>query len=193
MNGMNLENHRVMTICEVFFPLAALVLLAQLPAGRWERIPLIGALLLSAVSTFHWYRTGIGNPDDWFTNTVDCRASAGAHLFDTPRPTYVPRSVLYRYAGCRAAFVPGGANLNSWSGVLLNGYPVAGRDALEILHRDFVGRSETLRAACPVEGWEGDPVCAYVKPTGRCVAAGVRFVTCELSPDDRVRLLAKPW
>lgn len=193
MNGMNLENHRFMTICMVMFPLAALVLLAQLPAGRWERVPLIGALLIPAISTFHWYQTGIGNPDDWFTNKVDCRASAGARLFEAPRPTYVPRSVLYPFAGCRAVFVPGGANVNNWSGVLLNGYPVGGKGALEILHRDFVASSAALQVACPVDGWQDDPVCAFLKPTGRCVAAGDRFVTCDLLPDDRVRLLANTW
>jgi len=193
MNGMNIENHRFMTICMVMFPLAGLVLLAQLPAGRWERIPVIGALLISAISTFYWARTGIGSPDDWFTNTVDCRTSAGARLFEAPRPTYVPRSVLYPFAGCRAVFVPGGANANNWSGVLLNGYAVGGKEALAILHRDFVGPSEALQVACPVDGWQADPVCASLNPTGRCVAAGAQFVTCDLSPDDRVHLLAKTW
>jgi hypothetical protein len=194
LNGMAMENHRFMTICEVIFPCAGLVLLAQLPAGRWERLPLIGALGLSVVSTLHWYQAGFGNPDDWFTNSVDCRASAGARLFESPRPTYIPRTSLYAFAGCRPVFVPGNANANAWSGILSNGYPVGGREALASLDRDFVTRGEKLQVACPVEGWQGDRVCAYIAATAiPCRPAGSAFRTCELTGADRLRLLEMPW
>ncbi|MES1165994.1 MAG: hypothetical protein ABUR63_09555, partial [Verrucomicrobiota bacterium] len=193
VNGMALESHRFMTVCEIIFPLAALVLLARLPAGHWERLPLIGALLISAVSSYHWSQYGLGDPDAWFTNDVDCRKSAGAGFFERPRPTYIPAKSLYAFAGCRAVFFPGTPNTNSWGGLLFNGYPTGGKGALELLHRQFVPPRENLQAACPVGEETKDPVCEFAKSGGRCRHAGAAFETCEITPEDRARLLTMNW
>lgn len=192
-NGMAIENHRFMTIVEMVFPLAALGMLARLPSGRWERLPLIGALGLSAVSTFHWYQYSGGGMDELYTNPVDCRRSAGATWLEAPRPTYVPYAQFYEFAGCRPVFFPGTPNVNSWSGVLLNGYPTTGRTAFELLHRTFVGHQDSLRLACPVGGTPLDAACAYALRKGNCAPAGARFTSCELSGPDRAAVLATVW
>ena len=193
VNGMPLENHRFVTVCEVVFPVAALVLLTRLPPARWERILLIGALLIPAISTWYWSEYGVGSPDDWFTNRVDCRAATGAGLFDKPRPTYIPKNSLYEFAGCRAVFVPGGANTNNWAGVLLNGYAAGGKGAFQMLNDTFVRPNENLRAACPVHPTEPDALCTYVESKGRCKASGARFRVCEVSPADRAALATQAW
>jgi hypothetical protein len=194
LGGRHIENHRFITICQVVFPMAALMLLAQLPDGRWERMPLIGALLISAVSTFHWTQYGVGAPDAWFTNSVDCRQSAGAQLFEKPRPTYIPARIMFAFSGCRPVFVPGiPTGDNDWAGRLMNGSPSTGRGAFELLHSRFVGAAEALVVACSRDGADGDPACTFARRTGRCKPAGAMFETCELNADERRHLLATPW
>jgi hypothetical protein len=193
LNGFHIENHRFMTVCQFLFPVAAVVTLAQLPAGHWERLPLIGALLVAAASSVFWIQNGIGNPDEFFTNDVDCRESAGARMFEAPRPTYIMRKRFFDYSGCRAVFYPGTPNVNDWSGVLYNGWPTGGRQTLETLHRKFVGAGEPLAAACPVDEWASDVVCTYAMTHTACVPAGKAFKVCQLSSADREQLLADPW
>ncbi len=187
VNGYPIENHRFMTICEVMFPMAALYLLTYMPSGHWERVPIVGALCLSAVSTFYWYQNGMSPPTEYFTNDVDCRSSSGARLFESPRPTYVVRKYLFEFAGCRPVFSPG--TVDEW-GTLFTGNPIGGREAFQSLSNQFVKESESLRAVCPRESAESDPACKYALAHGLCAPAGKAFRTCELARDDRRRILA---
>lgn len=193
LHGAHIENHRFITVCLVIFPMAALLLLTQLSPGRWERVLLMGALIVPAVSSIFWGQYGIGDPDLWFTDTVDCRIAANAGLFEKPRPTYIPPRSFYAYSGCRPVFFPGAASGdNNWSGLLANGYPYGGKGAFEILHNKFVRPTEPLATACPTVD-DGDKACAFAKSQGRCRPSGAAFQTCELTPADRQHLLQIPW
>lgn len=190
VNGAHLENHRFMTVCMVLFPVVAILLLVRLPAGFWERIPLIGALLLSSVSTFHWYQHGIGAPLEYFTNPVDCRASAGAQLFEKPVATYVPVAHFFKYAGCRPVFAPGVRD--GWQ-QLYTGNPVGGREALAQLDSDFLKPGQPLTAACPSSEVTTDPVCTHARARSLCKPVGTDFDVCTLSSSDRKLLLTQHW
>jgi hypothetical protein len=189
VNGVHYESHRFMTSSEILLPIVALLLLARLPAGQWERVPILGALFLSVASTVFWYQFGIGSPEEFFTNNVDCRESAGAHLFEAPKPTYIVRSVWFPYAGCRPVMSPGLPN--DWRD-LYTGGPDGGRRAFATLHTEFVKANEGLAAACPIAS-DADPVCRYARSHRLCVPSGKAFEVCQISPQDRLNLLASTW
>lgn len=189
VNNLHIESHRFATVCEIVFALVAVFLLARLPPGAWERLPIIGAVAIAAVSTIYWAQAGMGPPEEYFTNNVDCRVSAGTQLFERPQPIYIPRRQWFEYAGCRPVFSPGLPN--SWETLYVGG-PDAGRNAFATLHTKFVKPSEPLAAACPVDVID-DPVCNRARMQKACRPGGKVFEICRLTHADREALMGQVW
>jgi hypothetical protein len=186
------ESHRFMTLPEMMLPLLSLLVLLQLPpAGR--ALAAI-ALLVPSLFSARWaidmepelrlhYRT------DSFSRgmySVDCRAQAGAALFEKPVPTYVAPEQWYIWSGCHPVFAPG-----RWGGkgttVDVNG-PMVGDAALSALSHTFVKGGEDLRFACPAND-SSDRICGLVSASNRCRESG-SWRVCDLSGSERSALLA---
>ena len=205
VGGVAEEGHRFMTAVMVATPLVGSFWLLASRASPVTRVKgaLVPALVavsmgLSGASTLHWLRSvaplHCDRPADLFAtedlHVTDCRARLGARLGETTTPEYVARPLAYWYDGCHPVFAPTSKQPGQhWA--IATGSPIFGQEALETLHRTMLGADETLRATCPPRGLANDPVCAYALEKGRCETLNAEAVRCELSPADRLAILAK--
>jgi hypothetical protein len=116
---------------------------------------------------------------------VNCRAAAGAHLLDPPRPVYVDKLGFYLFSTCRPVFNPGGYSPQ---------WPVKIFPHLEPLAqlRELGAIGGDGEAICRVDA-KRDAVCARVaSQPGRCRAEGTFFVRCPITAEDRAALLGTP-
>jgi hypothetical protein len=190
------EGHRFMTGIMLATPLFACLFTAR---ARGIVVPALalGSLGLSAASTVHWRREvqpkhycdsqrvlGTNEP----LHDTDCRKRMGARFGEAATPEYVAGSLAYWYDGCHPVFAPTEKlRGNHWTTSM--GYPVSGKPALAVLHRQWMKPDATLLAICPPHE-QVDPICKLALARGRCTPLNDAAVTCKLSPVDREVLLA---
>lgn len=202
VGGVSEESHRFMTAIMLASPLIGMSWLAA--ARQIKVVRSIGAIVpaliavsmtLSAASTIHWLRaTAPGmcdKPSAVFTSedlhATNCRAELGSWVGERTRPTYVSKTLAYWYGGCRPIYAPTSKQPGQhWE--TATGSPIFGYEAIEVL-TPMLGPNERLRAICPPSGAD-DPVCTFAREHQKCRERGPKRMTCELSADDRIELLA---
>jgi hypothetical protein len=183
------ESHRFMTLPMVVMPVIGLWLV-QIAEGR-ARWALIVVLALPAVATIVWaialtplfqhfapdaYAPGI--------HEIDCRRATGSRIFEPVRPTYVPASAWYVWAGCHPVFAPGESPA---VGPLDVGRPLGTELALaRMLGSDFQKIGPPV-VTCPVgPRWKNrDDICDHAVRHSTCTAQGQEFVGCAHTVESR--------
>lgn len=185
---------------------------------RWGTGPFVGALLVgamgwSALSTLQWHAivgkaectkpAKYGGADDFFE--TQCRRDVGAQLGDRPEVQYLASTVEYLYGGCRPVFTAGPKvarvmsdrepgvrkRVRVWE--LQIGRAPFGAAAMSTLHRKLIPASRPLPLICPGLKRHGpDPYCARAMESGPCQRSGTKTQRCELSPEERARMVARP-
>jgi hypothetical protein len=193
LNHEPLECHRFMTAPVFVFAMLAVTWLGDARASSLERILLTAAVAIPAFGTLLWAvedcprecleRLHFGKQDFYAT---DCRAATGARLFEAAEPSYVSQSIIGLYTGCRPVYISGGESTH-W-GELKTGGPFSGKAALAWIDAGRVPPGKTVHAACdPAD--RTDPVCRYAVEHQLCHRAGTLVLGCDLSPEDRRRIL----
>jgi hypothetical protein len=202
------QGHRFMTALMLAMPLYA----AYWLGGRGVRTKrglaarpgavatslLLGALVLSSISSAEWIRTrgkqkcikpsSFGTREDLFK--VDCREDVGARLGQAPTIAYGQRAVLYPYAGCRSSHLA--AQMAKQYSLKVGG-AAFDREALGELDANLLAPDQPLTVICSVgPRIAGDRLCATLVPRGGCQPLGRKVQRCELSASER-RALLRDW
>jgi hypothetical protein len=182
------ESHRFMTLPEVLLPLLTLFVVLELPlAGR--AIAAL-ALLVPAFFSARWAINMEAELRQHFSSAnfspgmeaVNCRAEAGAELFEKPAPTYVPEREWYIWSGCHPLFAPG-EQRGEGTTVDVAG-PLFHEEALSALVNTLVSPDAELRVACPARD-SSDGICRRISGSSRCRESG-SWRVCALSASERL-------
>ncbi len=202
INDEPLEAHRFLTGIMFVAPLLAGYVLFVLPRKKGA-LPLLVACLafvisatgasMSVISTWSWMSElaprKAHHHDHFFTREdmyeINCREDFQARLFERAEATYVPKLLLYPYAGCHPIFGPA-KNNNQWS--LTIGDPVFDKAGWRALDAHFVAKDEELSVICePGPRQKRDAQCAALGDLQACEPLS-RVVRCKVDAQERARV-----
>jgi hypothetical protein len=177
----------------------SIVFLDRMPRGSVTSTLALLGVAVPAIYSVYWIREQapamMADVEDTATpsaaklSDVDCRATAGAHLGDLPRVSYVESTEFYRVVGCRPIFHSG--QRSNWS---IPTHPTTEPVAqLRALDANLVRAGEDTEAVCLRDVLaSSDAVCQRaLRVRTNCRPEGARYLRCPLTAADRDALLGR--